>query len=422
MIAARRLTGRIVALVVVAALVAVIVVWRVGGSSGYTVTLQFPAATDLGTGGLVDINGFKVGNVKKLSVKSGQALVQVTVNAANAPLHTGTTADIQYRSLLGERYVELTPGPQTNPVLPNGAMVSNGNGNIVPRVEISDLLNRLDPTTRSQLADLMPQVQQILAGPNTGNAQQTLQTAEPAVRALAQVLDAVGADGQTLHQLVTDMAGLSTRLVTKQSSLVSTVSGLDQAMGALATQTSGLSTGISALPSTLTQAQSTLDKVPATASVAVPLLGDLRSATSDLPAFASKLSPVLTELQPVSAQLVGTVNGLDNLLHYTPALVGSANATVPAVTAAAKGLQPALQFLRPYSPEMAGILTNWGSWLDTYNATGHLVPIPAIFGATSLDIPGLPNTAGLTTDANRPPGGLIGQPQPVTDAAGNPAQ
>lgn len=416
---ARHLTGRVITLVVIAAVVAAVVVWRVGGGGGYTISIVFPAATNLGTGGLVEVKGFQVGNVKNLSVKNGQALVKVSVSGGNAPLHTGTTAAIQYRSLLGERYVELTPGAKGNPVIPSGAILSNGNGSVTPRVEVSQLLNQLDPVTRTQLADLMPQLQQIFQGQNTTNTQQTLQTAEPAVRALAQVLDAVGADGQTLHQLVTDMAGLSGRLVNKQTSLVSTVSGLDEAMGAVAQQTSSLSAGINTLPGTLTQAQGTLDMVPTTASAAVPLLNDLQAATTNLPAFAAKLSPVLTELQPVSAQLIPTFNGLDSLLRYTPALVSSANATVPAVTAAANAVKPDLQFLRPYSPELAGIMTNWANWLSSYNNSGHLVPVPPTFGTGSADVGGL---GGFGNDLvpNRAPGALNGQP--ITDAAGNPAQ
>lgn len=426
MSATRRLAGRFLPLVIILALViGVAAYFLVGKSKGYTVSLVFPSATNLNTGGLVEEAGFTVGHVKHLGVNNGQAVVEVDVSGANAPLHAGTSAAIDYKSLLGERYVELTPGPKGNPVVPSGGVISNSNGNITPRVELSSILSMLDPTTRTQLADLVPQFQQVFHGPNTQNTQATLQTAEPTVKALAQVLDAVGADGQNLHRLVTDMAGLSTRLVNKQTSLVSTVSGLDQAFGALSHQTTSLSAGINQLPGTLTQAQSTLNMVPQTTQLALPLLSDLKTATANLPTFASELSPVLTELQPVSAELVPTLNGLTNLLHYTPALVGSINTTVPQVTSAATQLEPAVNFLRPYSPELAGFFTDWGNWLAIYNATGHIGPLNATLGTTSVDVPALSalNLGSLATqiDPNRAPGALSGTPV-MTDAAGNPVQ
>lgn len=423
----RRFGGSLIALGVVVILVVVGLVYFLGRSAGYTVNLVFPSATNLNTGGLVQVQGFTVGHVKHLSVNNGQAVVQVSIDKTVAPLHSGTTAAIDYKSLLGERYVEITPG-RAKTVIPSGGLITNGAGNsVVPRVELQSILNTLDPTTRSQLASLIPQFQQIFQGQNTQNTQETLQSAGPTVDALAKVLEAVGADGQTLHQLVSDMAGLSTRLVNKQDSLVSTVSGLDTAMSALAQETTSLSEGINQLPATLTQAQGTLAMVPQTTAAAVPLLGDLQTATNQLPAFSTKLEPVLQELQPVSAELVPTLNGLSNLLAYTPGLVNTVNSVVPAATRAVSGLTPAVSFLRPYSPELAGILTNWGTWLASYNQLGHQVPVPATFGVTSLNnvpvinsiLPSLQGTV-QTVNSTRGPGQLPGGSS--TDAAGNPLQ
>ena len=204
------------------------------------------------------------------------------------------------------------------------------------------------------------------------------------MKALAQVLDAVGADGQTLHQLVTDMAGLSTRLVNRQGDLVNTVQGLDTSMSAVAQQTSSLSQGINQLPSTLTQAQATLDQVPGTTAAALPLLSDLRT-TTNRPAGLLRQAPARPprSCSRCPQKLVPTFIGLDNLLHFTPALNNSLNATVPQVTQAATELQSdattgAVSFLRPYTPELAGFLTNWGntfSQLRQHRAPG---PVDAV--------------------------------------------
>jgi phospholipid/cholesterol/gamma-HCH transport system substrate-binding protein len=308
-------------------------------------------------------------------------------------------------------------------------LINNQSNTVVPRVEIDQIVSQMDPATRAKLTALIPQLNNIVKGQGTQNTQETLQSAEPAVKALAQVLNAVGADGQTLHQLVTDMAGLSTRLVNRQGDLTNTVSGLDQSMSAIATQTGSLSSGINQLPSTLSQAQATLDQVPGTTQAALPLLSDLNTTSADLPAFSAKLEPVLTALQPVSQKLIPTFLGLDNLLHYTPALVNTANATVPQVTQAATEVQPAVSFLRPYTPELAGFLTNWGNTFSTFDNTGHLVPVPVVFGATSSDVNvpgtlaslGLPSSLGSLLPSLSAVGSTIETTRPcgqLVDAAG----
>jgi phospholipid/cholesterol/gamma-HCH transport system substrate-binding protein len=440
----RRLGGVLIPLLILAALLAGGLTYLLARSAGYSVTFVFPDATNLNTGGQVEVNGFKVGNVQHLSVNNGQALVKVSISGGSAPLHDGTTASIQYKSLLGERYLEIVPGPKSNQVLPSGAIISNNCpagttqsttscNDVVPRVELQTILNQLDPKTRSQLADLIPQFQQIFYGQSTQNTQATLQSATPTVQALASVLKALGSDGQTLRQLVTDMSSLSTRLVNQQSSLTTTVNGLDRSMSAVAEETSQLSEGINTLPATLNQANTTLGMVPQTTSAAVPLLNDLRTATNQLPTFSRELEPVLTELQPVSAELVPTLNGLSTLLNHTPALVGTVNGVVPTAQKAVSGLTPALNYLRPYSPELAGVLTNWGNWLASYNEYGHRAPVAPVLGANNFsgpfsltNFPGLPaslvnSAAGVNVNADRQPGGLPGG-QPTTDAAGNPVQ
>lgn len=389
------------------------------GSNGYTVRLVFPVATNLGEGGLVDVRGFTVGQVAHLGVSNGQAVVTVSIDRADAPLHAGTTAAIDFKSLLGERYVELTPGPASNPAIPSGGVITGGQY----RVSVSNIASAIGPNTRKQLVALLPQLQSLLSGPGTANTQATLRQAAPAVQALGQVLDAVGQNGIALRTLVTKLSALSARLVSQQGSVVSTVQGLDAAASAVASQRQGLAAALQELPSTLNSATATLGKLPTTTRKVLPLLGDLQAATSGLPTFASELQPVLTQLRPVSAELVPTLASLENLLHYTPNLLNTANSTLPPVTAAVAGSQPIASFLRPYSPELAGFLTNWGSWLASYDAGGNFGEAGALLGPDSLDLGSLASAGALAGDhvvTNPGPGSLIGQPW--TDAAGNPVQ
>ena len=418
-----------VAVVAGAAVISGGLAFALGGGGGYTATIVFPVATNLHTGGAVDIQGFQVGNVAHLAVRNGQAMVTVAINRRYAPLHAGTKAAIDYRSLLGERYVELTPGPKTNPAIPDGGILPGGEN----RVEISALVSQLGPATRARLVSLIPQLQTLLAGPNTVNTRQTITEGAPAVQALGQVLAAVGQDGLALHRLVAGMANLSTRLVQRQSDVAGTVQGLDQAFSAVARQQSSLTSTLSQLPATLSAAQHTVGQLPGTTATVLPLLKDLQPVSASLPSFSAKLQPVLSELQPVSSLLVPTLDGLSSLLRYTPMLLGSLNATLPSVTQAAYPLEPVASFLRPYTPELAGFATNWANWLSNYNQAGNFLRGQVPVGTTSvagfrvggITVPGGTSATGRNslelTQVPDPPPGYINGSAP-TDAAGSAIQ
>jgi phospholipid/cholesterol/gamma-HCH transport system substrate-binding protein len=452
----RTIITRLVALAVVIGLVAGLAVHLFGSHYRYEVTVVFPEATDLENGSLVEVNGFDVGNVARLAVNDGQAMVTVAVSGQNNPLHTGTTATIDYKALVGERYVELVPGPRSNPSIPNHGVITGGEN----RVELAQALDSLNPATREQLQKDIPQLSTLTGGTNTDNIQQTLTDAAPTIQALSAVLSAVGSDGVALRNLVTGMAQLTTRLNTKQSSLVSTVSGLDQTFDAVAKQDDALQTSISALPATLTQANTTLKMLPTTTQDVLPLLSDLQPGAAALPAFAAKLEPVADELQPVVTDVQPTLTGLNTLLTYTPNLESSLNAVVPGVqtslttletnqtlnTATGTEQSNVLDFLRPYTPELAGFVTNWSNWLSAYDDTGHVAPIAVEYGTGALDLQPSdnnytsPETVFGPAQANCPSGGLsaetctvsnandppypgteTGQPwTDATDAAGNP--
>src|SRR4051812_46458364 len=128
------------------ALIAVVVVAVLAGfaisklRSGDQLVVVLPNAIGVVAGTPVQLNGFDVGQVTSITAKGNKAVVNLSVDKLPTPLHTGTTVTVEWRSLLGERYLQLTPGPAANPVLPNGAMIQAGSAQVV----VEDLLQALD--------------------------------------------------------------------------------------------------------------------------------------------------------------------------------------------------------------------------------------------------------------------------------------
>lgn len=383
---------------------------RTGG--GYEVALVLPAAGGLVTGTPVHVDGRDAGRIADISTRDGNAVVRVEMAERYSPLHDGTAARIVWKAVLGERLLEITPGPKENAALPDGALVP---GTIAP-VEFDTVLAALDTDTRERLTSLLSELAGTLDG-REPDLNRTIQTTGPALDSLGHVLEAVGRDGPAIRSLVTRLRELTGVLAARRGELSGTVEQLNRFTDVTATRQEVLRAALRELPSTLSTARQTLDRVPAATDAAAPLLTDLASATERLPAVAGNLEPLLADLRPAVADLRPTLAAAQTLLGRTPALLDSAHATVPPLSAAATSGAPVLEFLRPYTPEIAGWMANWGSATANYDNHGHYHRFLVQGGGHSADVnPGvLP--PGVRQNLTPAPGTAEGQPW--TDATGS---
>lgn len=381
----------------------------------YTLAVVLPAATNLVPGSEVEIHGASAGRVKSLETRDGKAVVTVALTDDYAPLHDGTTARVSYKALLGERILELMPGKSEANTLRNGALVEGA----VDRVELDQVLAALDKPTRLRLQSLLDRLSGTLDG-KEDDVRSTLQTLGPAVQALGQVLEAVGTDGPSIRKLVTRLSHLVTTLDQHDSDVRSTVSGLTKATRTIAANREQLGKALADLPETLRTARATLGDVPDTVDKAGPLLRALQPGVAQLPGVSQQLEPVLRDLRPTIAALRPTLSSVRTLLGATPRLLDGADSVLPHVDQVLGDAGPALTYLRPYTPELMGWLSNWGSAAANYDSNGHYLRAFIEEGGTSLvNNPGvLP--PGVTQHLTRLPGESEGQPW--TDAHGSEMQ
>lgn len=387
----------------------------VRGGDDYTVAVVLPAATNLVPGSEVEIHGATAGKVTSLDTRDGKAVVTVALTDDYAPLHDGTTARISYKALLGERILELMPGKADANALRDGALVEGS----VDRVELDQVLAALDKPTRERLQSLLDRLSTTLDG-KEDDVRSTLQTLGPAVQALGQVLEAVGTDGPAIRKLVTRLANLVTTLDQHDSDVASTVSDLRTATATIAANREQLGKALDDLPETLRTARATLGDVPETVDQASPLLRALQPGIEQLPSVSKRLEPVLRDLRPTIAALRPTLASVRSLLGTTPALLDGADSVLPQADQVLGGLGPALTYLRPYTPELMGWLSNWGSAAANYDSNGHYLRAFVQEGTTSLvNNPGI-LPPGVTRHLSRLPGESEGQPW--TDAHGSEMQ
>lgn len=384
--------------------------WANGGGD-YEVVLVAGNAVNVTKGSQVNIKGFDAGQVSSVEVRDGRALITLSLSGDQVPLREGTEAVVEWKSAIGERTIALAPGPTGNPVIPSGSMIEVGQ----EQVPVDELLATLDAKTRRHLASTIRQLDATLRDRPT-DVQETLKTAGPTVRALGEVLQAVGEDGPAIRSLVSDLRKMMDPLATRQEKLAQVVKDLDNVVGTVAPQHEQLSRGLQELPATLDTAKKTLDEVPAATDEAVPLLQDLRPATGQLRQVSQNLSPLLRDLRPTVAELRPTLGAANQLLQRTPTLMDSAHDVVPDLTYTVGKLNPAVSFLRPYTPDLVGWLSNWGNAFASYDSRGHIFRgLIQVSPSAFNDNPGVP--VGFEVDPTPAPGKASGNPW--TDAHGS---
>jgi phospholipid/cholesterol/gamma-HCH transport system substrate-binding protein len=355
-------------------------VWFLAGNT-YTVKVALPSATNIVNGGTVQLNGFEVGSVSSIEAQENQAILELKINRDYAPLHEGAVVLVPFKALLGERVVDITDGPSTNAVIPNHGLIV---GQMPKPTEFDQILNTLDRPTLDHLKSLVNGLDDTVKG-HEADVNATLQASGPALQALGGVLDAVGTDGPAIRALVTRLNELTGTVADHQNDVRTFVTQLTRLTSLAASRQQQLRDSLSALPPTLETAKTTLDKVPPVAHKVVPLLHDLDPATDKLKDVAGNLNPLLKDLRPALHDLRPTIRDLNELFDNTPGLLDCYNnGAAQGLTEALDNLSDPLDFLRPYTPEAIGWLSNWNSAFANYDSNGHFARIFVQAGSTSL--------------------------------------
>jgi len=106
---------------------------------GYEVRISFTNAGELATQADVRIAGVSVGKVvqKSLDPQGNRTIATIQLNNQYAPLHKDARAILRTKTIIGETYVEITPGSPHAPSIPDGGLLSRTN--VQNDVQLSDI-------------------------------------------------------------------------------------------------------------------------------------------------------------------------------------------------------------------------------------------------------------------------------------------
>ena len=121
----------------------------------YEIKVPFNEATQLAEQSDVRISGVNVGKVQSIALAPNgkQALATVDIDDKYAPLPESTRAILRTKTLLGETYIELTPGDGNGPELADGGTLPEAN--VAESVQLDEIFRTFDPETRAAFQSWM---------------------------------------------------------------------------------------------------------------------------------------------------------------------------------------------------------------------------------------------------------------------------
>jgi phospholipid/cholesterol/gamma-HCH transport system substrate-binding protein len=324
---------------------------------GYRFTTSFSEATQLATEADVRISGVPVGKVKTIEpdTETGLSLVEIELETRYAPLPSDARAILRQKTLLGETYVELTPGtPDARPVEEGGTLAA---GQVSDTVQLDEIYRTFDADTRAAFQVWM-QEQARAIGDNGRDVNEALGNLGPFAEDAAELVDILNRQEGAVQALVSNTGVVFEALTERGDQLRSLIENSNRVFETTALRDTELQEAFRALPTFESESQLTVERLAEFAVDTDPLVTQLRPAArelsptlQDLGALAPDLRALFVELGPLIDASVNGFPAAERVLDDARPLLAQLDPTM-------RQLTPILDFLGLYKSELTAFFAN----------------------------------------------------------------
>ena len=259
------------------------------------VELENAQAVTPGQGQTVRVAGVQVGDIGKVALEDGRAVVEMQIRPEYKGLiRQDATVLLRPKTGLKDMFLEVDPG-DGKPVPEEGRVQL---ANTAPDVDPDEILSVLDGDTRDYLKLLIGGAGKGLEGRGE-DLRQTFKRLEPLHRDLAAVNTSVARRRVSLKKLINDYGSLTEELGSKDEDLTRLVRAGNDTFSALAAEEFNLSETVRRLPGALRETQRTLSRVDTLGGELGPALEALRPAVRRLDETNAAVLPFVREAEPI---------------------------------------------------------------------------------------------------------------------------
>jgi phospholipid/cholesterol/gamma-HCH transport system substrate-binding protein len=327
-------------------------------ANSYQLKVPFNEATQLAEQSDVRISGVNVGKVQNIALAPNgkQALATVAIDDQYAPLPESTRAILRTKTLLGETYIELTPGSRHAPELGDGATLPEAN--VAESVQLDEIFRTFDARTRAAFQEWMQEAAVAINGQGQnlsyalGGLEPTFTEFDKLFRVLSSQQLAVGQlfrNGATTFRSLRGQDGRLADLIQSSNAVFQTTARRDRDIEAL----------FRAFPTFLDESKLTTHRLKEFSVEADPLMRQLVPA-------AEQLSPTLISLSKLAPESKAFFEGLGPVIKRAPSgfealrtiFADEFPPLLRALDPFIRNLNPILTGLKLYRPEVAAFFGN----------------------------------------------------------------
>jgi phospholipid/cholesterol/gamma-HCH transport system substrate-binding protein len=328
----------------------------------YRFNVPFNEAAQLALESDVRISGVSVGRVKTIDLNDdGRAEAEIEIDERYAPIPSNTRAILRQKTLLGETYVELTPGDEDQSPLPEDPLPEGGS---LPPVQVSDavqldeIFRTFDEPTRAAF-QAWQQEASVALRHRGADLSAAIGNLGPFASDLDRLLRILDSQRIATRNFVRDTGEVFTALSERRGQLRGLIENSGRVFTTTADRNEALQDTFVALPTFLDEQRLTLDRLERFATDTNPLITQLRPA-------ARELSPTLIDLGKAAPELrdffIGFRRAARRARPGFPALRTLLDDQLPPfledVDPFLRNLTPLVQVVRMYRQDVTGFLGN----------------------------------------------------------------
>ena len=355
------------------------------GGGGASYHLVFANAGQLVKGDQVQVGGVPVGSVTNIELsKNYEAIVTIHIEGSLTPLHLGTVAQVRVPSLatVADRYIQLSPGPNSAPELKPGTTLPASATREV--VDLDQLFNTLNPATRKGLQEVIQGFAEQFAGASRAYGQ-SVEYFPAATSATDHFFHELVLDQPVFTHFLVETAKAVTTIAGRKEQLTDLIENANTTFHAIGSQQEDLAEGLKELPVALRAGNQVFAGIPPTFAKLSTFIEASKPTNKPLNTLFTKLRPLLVTATPVVSNFAlafnrpGPNNDLTDFANTLPKLAKALSTASPATVTTLRESVPITAFLGPYSPDLNGTLRTFGQAGAYYDANGHYVRISPIF-------------------------------------------
>lgn len=322
---------------------------------GYRVNVSFNEAVQLATEADVRISGVPVGKVKKVSPKQGSTDAELEIEPRYSPLPDDVKAILRSKTLLGETYVELTPGNKSAPPLPDHGTIPSAQ--VSSQVQLDEVIRTFDAPTREAFGDWLIGQSDAVKG-HGDQLNQAFGVLPMFFSDSASLMKVLHRQDKALSHVFANTADIFEAIDSRPGQLTELILSSNRLLRVTANRSQQLIETFNEFPEFLRQTRMTIAQFEDFADGTQNLIKN----TGD---FADESSPLLKKSVKASEDAKDIVNSLEPMLDKADAGLPATNQfldlakpTLAQLDPFLSNLNPVLQFVGLYQRELTAFAAN----------------------------------------------------------------